>query len=138
MRSDPTTVLPLTPTAFQILLILADGRQHGYAVLKELAAAAPRAAYIGPTTVYRTIKRLVSDGLIVASDASSDDARRHYYSLTPWGQEVAQAEARRLTQLARYAHRALRSPSGDRWQVRRDEPTRQPHPAMQAPTHAVG
>jgi hypothetical protein len=36
-RFDATTYLPLTPAMFQVLVALADGEKHGYAVNKDVA-----------------------------------------------------------------------------------------------------
>ena len=95
---------PLTPVAFHILLALASGERHGYAVM--------RATDLDAGTVYRAIKRLCATGLVAASDErttpESDDERRRYYCLTPRGRAVAQAETRQLTRLVAYAHAALR------------------------------
>ena len=95
---------PLTPVAFHILLALAAGERHGYAIM--------RATDLDAGTVYRAIKRLRATGLVAASDErttpESDDERRRYYCLTPRGRPVAQAETRQLARLVAYARAALR------------------------------
>ncbi len=94
---------PLTPVAFHILLALAAGVRHGYAIM--------RATDLDAGTVYRAIKRLRATGLVAASDErttpESDDERRRYYCLTPRGRAVAQAETRQLARLVAYARAAL-------------------------------
>jgi len=111
MMRDPDALLPLTPVAFHILLALAQGKCHGYAVMRQVSVATPQTAHVGTTTIYRAISRLVASGLVAdAGERPSrlgDDERRRYYRLTPWGLLVAQAEARRLTQLVGYARTAL-------------------------------
>jgi DNA-binding PadR family transcriptional regulator len=98
---------PLTPAGFQILLSLADGEKHGYGIMQEVLALTDGAVRLGPGTLYSTIGRLLTAGLIaeVAArpDPALDDERRRYYRLTPLGQRAAAAEAQRLEQLVRVA-----------------------------------
>jgi len=105
---SPEALLPLTPAVFHILLALADGERHGYGIMQEIAARTDGTMRMGPGTLYGSIKRMLADGLIEASeerpDPEADDERRRYYRLTNFGQHVAQAEARRLEQIVRLAH----------------------------------
>jgi DNA-binding PadR family transcriptional regulator len=98
----PEGMLPLTPAVYAILLALADGERHGYSIMQEIAAQTGGTLRIGPTTLYRSIKRMLADGLIVEvderPDPELDDERRRYYRLAPFGQQVAIAETRRLAQ----------------------------------------
>ncbi len=81
----PEGMLPLTPAVFHILLALADGERHGYSIMQEIAVQTGGALRIGPTTLYRSIKRMLEDGLIVEvderPDPELDDERRRYYRL---------------------------------------------------------
>jgi DNA-binding PadR family transcriptional regulator len=95
---SPESALPLTPAAFHVLLALADGEKHGYAILKEVAARTRGDVVLGTGTLYGIIKRLLADGLIRHSAAGSDD-RRTAYRLTAFGRKVARAEAERLRDL---------------------------------------
>lgn len=99
----PEALLPLTPTVFHILLALADGQKHGYAIMREVEARTGGAMRMGPGTLYGSIQRMLKDGLIVESQEratpASGEERRRYYRLTEYGQRVLQAEARRLEQL---------------------------------------
>lgn len=101
---DPSTFLPLKVDDFNILLTLADGDRHGYAVLKELEAAAGGRKRIAPSPLYRRIKRLLERGLVTEADERPapelDDERRRYFRLTPLGRAVLAAEAARLVELA--------------------------------------
>ena len=57
-------------------------------------------------TLYRTIHRLLEQGLLVEPrrrPSPADDPRRRYYRLTPLGLAAARAEARRLEGLVRLA-----------------------------------
>ena len=100
---DPEALLPLTPAMFEIVVALADGERHGYSIMQEVEARTEGRMRIGPGTLYRSIQRLMEDGLIVESDErpvqEMDDERRRYYRLTDFGYRVAVAEARRLAEL---------------------------------------
>jgi DNA-binding PadR family transcriptional regulator len=99
--------LPLTPANFAILLTLVGGEKHGYAIMREVESSRPRTVRLGPGTLYRSIKQLLTMGLIEESgerpDPALDDERRRYYGLTALGQRVVQAEAMRLAQLVSQA-----------------------------------
>jgi DNA-binding PadR family transcriptional regulator len=86
--------LPLTPALFHILLSLADGQKHGYAILKEVSERTGGAVELSTGTLYGIIKRLLADGLIRESALGSTD-RRRAYRLTPLGRKVTLAEAER-------------------------------------------
>ncbi len=105
---DPEKLLPLTPAVFNILLALADGERHGYSIMQEISKQTQGRLRVGPTTLYRSIKHMLEDGLIVESDErpdpALDDERRRYYRLTNLGQRVAAAEIRRLEQTLAVAH----------------------------------
>jgi DNA-binding PadR family transcriptional regulator len=100
---EPESFLPLTPAMFHILLALADGERHGYGIIQEVENSTDGRVRMGPGTLYGSVKRMLSDGLIAESDERPDpeldDERRRYYRLTDFGRQVAVAEAQRLTQL---------------------------------------
>jgi DNA-binding PadR family transcriptional regulator len=110
-KRNPEDVLPLTPAVFHILLALAEGERHGYSIMQEIAAQTGGQLRIGPTTLYRSIKRMLEDGLIVEvderPDPELDDERRRYYRLATFGQQVAIAETRRLAQAVSIASKKL-------------------------------
>lgn len=97
---DPSALLPLTPAAFHVLVALADGDLHGYAVIKEVSTRTAGRVELGTGTLYGIIKRLLAEGLVVESKrrpaAAHDDERRRYYRLTPFGKLVVIAETKRL------------------------------------------
>jgi DNA-binding PadR family transcriptional regulator len=102
--SDPRAFLPLSPSAFYILLALAGEERHGYHIAKEVEDATNGSVRLGPGTLYRLIKQMVVDGWTVEVDRiDSDDPRRRYYKLTPWGRRIARAEAARLAEAVRTA-----------------------------------
>jgi DNA-binding PadR family transcriptional regulator len=94
----PEDYLPLTPALFHVMLSLADGERHGYAILKEVAERTGGSVDLSTGTLYGIIKRLLADGLIKQSAAGSTE-RRQAYRLTPFGRKVALAEAERLRDL---------------------------------------
>jgi DNA-binding PadR family transcriptional regulator len=104
---SPEDFLPLTPATFHILLALADRERHGYDIMREVAERTERQVRIGPGTLYGSIKRLLSDGLVEEleerPDPELDDERRRYYRLTDFGLRVATSEAERLAQLVKAA-----------------------------------
>jgi len=103
----PETLLPLTPAAFHILLSLAAEDRHGYAIIQDVAARTSGEVKLSAGTLYRSIQRMLEQELLVEIDErpapEHDDERRRYYRITPLGQEVARAEARRLSELVRLA-----------------------------------
>jgi DNA-binding PadR family transcriptional regulator len=105
---DPESLLPLTPAMFHVLVALADGETHGYAIMKEVEQLTGGAVRLSTGTLYGIIKRLLSEGLIrERSRASRDAARRRSYELTAFGRDVARAEAARLEQTLTIAKRKM-------------------------------
>jgi DNA-binding PadR family transcriptional regulator len=99
----PESFLPLHRDTFQILVSLADGDRHGYAILQEIAERTGNARGITPSTLYSSIRRLLESGLIKELNERPareyNDQRCRYYRLTPLGRRVAALEARRLDRL---------------------------------------
>src|SRR5947209_2405218 len=102
-RRDPHSLLPLTPAMFHVLVALADGETHGYAIMKEVERLTSGSVRLSTGTLYGIIKRLLNEGLI--REAPVGDARRRSYELTAFGREVARAEAARLEQTLALARR---------------------------------
>ena len=95
--------LPLTPAVFDILLALADGVRHGYAIAKEVEQRSGGRVRFGPGTLYGTLTRMLSAGFVRECEGPGEEGptvdRRKYYRLTTLGRDVARAEARRLAGL---------------------------------------
>lgn len=108
--------LPLTPSLFHVLLALADGEKHGYAILKEVAQRTNGKVKLSAGTLYGIIKRLDESGMIseiaARPEVGLDDERRRYYKLTELGRQVAMAEAARLEEMVEMARakRLVRKP----------------------------
>ena len=97
---DPASFLPLTPVAFEILLALAEGEQHGYSIMLDVERRTGGAITLHAGSLYRALNRLLESGLIEElderPDPAHDDERRRYYRLTSLGAAVAREEATRL------------------------------------------
>src|ERR1022692_2158304 len=106
-RPGPESLLPLPPATFHILLALADEDRHGYAIIQDVAARTNGELKLGAGTLYRSLQRMLEQGLIVETrerpSPEFDDERRRYYQITAFGRAVAQAEVRRLTRLVKPA-----------------------------------
>ena len=106
-RPDPESLLPLPAATFHILMALAAGDRHGYAIIQDVAERTNKRLKLGPATLYRSLQRMLEEGLIVETgdrpDPEHDDERRRYYRITPFGDAVARAETRRLADLVRLA-----------------------------------
>ena len=104
--------LPLTPNTFQILVSLAKGPQHGWAIRREVEERTGGAIRLGAGTLYTALQRLEGTGLIeevpcpdeLADEASS---RWRFYSATELGRTVLAADAERLDRAARAARVVL-------------------------------
>jgi DNA-binding PadR family transcriptional regulator len=107
-KRDPTSLLPLTPAMFYVLVALADGQTHGYAIMKEVERLTDGAVRLSTGTLYGIIKRLLSEGLLrEGTTRGADAARRRSYDLTPFGRDVARAEAARLEHTLAIARRKM-------------------------------
>jgi DNA-binding PadR family transcriptional regulator len=99
----------ITPAVFHILLALADGDSHGYGIMQDVERFTNGETRLGPGTLYRSIQRMLVDGLIeeleIALAEEANDDRRRYYRLTNKGLAVARAEAARLASLVDAARR---------------------------------
>ena len=107
---------PLSPQVFQLLLSLADGPLHGYAIIQDIVTRTKGEVRLTASTLYDALARLVDRGLIQEVDRPPDpadhDARRRYYQLTRLGRRTAEAEARRLEWLLEMARDKRLAPAG--------------------------
>src|SRR5437868_11292201 len=96
-QSSAESLTPLSPAVFNILLSLAEGERHGYALKREIAARTGGKLKLGPGVLYGAINKMLEWDLIEESDQRPDphldDERRHYYRITANGRKVAMAEA---------------------------------------------
>jgi DNA-binding PadR family transcriptional regulator len=104
---DIASLLPLPSATFHILIALAEEDRHGYAIIQDVEVRTAGDLKLSAGTLYRSIQRMLEQGMIVETRdrpaPEDDDERRRYYRITPFGVEVAKAEARRMTQLVKFA-----------------------------------
>ena len=107
---------PLTPAVVHVLLALAAGDRHGYAILKEVQRQSESRLRVGPGTIYGTLQRLMEAGWVEEVDAAQSvtDARRRYYRLTRGGREALKAEVDRLGALLAVARAHRIQPRGSK------------------------
>jgi DNA-binding PadR family transcriptional regulator len=100
----------LTPAVFHVLLALADGDRHGYAIMKSVEEHTAGALKMGAGTLYGTLQRLTEAAWVLEvtppQAASVRDEKRRFYRLTGEGRQALAAEVRRLEDLVRLARRS--------------------------------
>ena len=105
LREDADSLLPLPTATFHILVSLAEEERHGYAIIQDIEDRTGGDLRLSPGTLYRSIQRMLEQGLLVESRRrparALDDERRRYYRITPLGVAAARAEMRRMTQLVK-------------------------------------
>ena len=98
---------PLPPAHLHLLVALADGEKHGYALMREVERITDGEVSMGPGTLYGAIKRMLGAGLIIETDERPDpeldDERRRYYRITEEGTRALGAEAARMERLIQAA-----------------------------------
>jgi DNA-binding PadR family transcriptional regulator len=98
---------PLRAVEFHILLALAEGDRHGYAILQEAQRRASQGFLpLEAGTLYRALRRLRDCGFVTDAapprevvTAGEADERRRYYAITARGRKAAGEEAERLAAL---------------------------------------
>ena len=99
-NDDVESFLPLPASVMHILVALADGEKHGYAIMRDVADLSGGAVRMSSGTLYGSVKRMLDQGLIEEADErpdpALDDQRRRYYRLTELGRRVGAAESARL------------------------------------------
>jgi DNA-binding PadR family transcriptional regulator len=110
-RDPLDRLLPLTPTVFHVLVSLAGGPRHGYAIAHEVEDLSDGRLILGPGTLYGSLQRMQESGLIVETENPGEDGlhaeRRRYYRMTPLGSAALAAESERLMRAARVAQERL-------------------------------
>jgi DNA-binding PadR family transcriptional regulator len=106
----PADVLPLRSVDFLVLLMLGRGERHGYGIMQDVLVHTEGRTELEAGSLYRTIRRLADERLLEEASrrpaTESDDERRRYYRLTPFGRRVVGAEAARLRALVHLAESA--------------------------------
>jgi DNA-binding PadR family transcriptional regulator len=112
MKQDLSDFLPLSPATLHILLSLAAGDMHGYAIMQEIARQSEGQYKLGPGTLYDNLQKLISRKLVQEIGLRPDDvdSRRRYYRLSSLGKAVLSAEVARLDDVVREAKLRLQTP----------------------------
>lgn len=108
---DLDAVLPLTPTVYHVLVALADGPRHGYAMAQEVEEMSDGRVVMGPGTLYGSLQRMQELGLIEETANPGEDGlhaeRRRYYRMTGLGSSALRVESERLLRTANLARARL-------------------------------
>ena len=113
----PPRELRLTPTFFHLLLCLADGPKHGYAMMLEIEERTEGSVRPGPSSLYYSLSRLEDAGLIAETEPagahdSEHEERRRYYALTAAGRRRLREELAILAQVMKHARaRGITAPA---------------------------
>jgi DNA-binding PadR family transcriptional regulator len=95
--------------SFLVLTALADEPRHGYSVLQEIQGMTAGKMNPAVATLYRTLDRLATDGLVEEAASEVVDGRfRRTYRLTRPGADALAAEASVRAATARLASRRLK------------------------------
>ena len=108
--ADLQAALPLSRSLLHLLMAIREGERHGYAVMKWVEDHSGGVVRMGPGTLYTTIQRAETLGLVTESERRSDEtahAQRRYYDLTPLGLRALTAEVDRLGAFVDRARAAL-------------------------------
>ncbi|HEX6306349.1 MAG TPA: PadR family transcriptional regulator [Anaerolineales bacterium] len=107
-------IVPLREPTLLILLSLAAGDKHGYAIIKNVAALSNAKVILSTGTLYEALARLLEQGLIErveprqTEQAESHPGRpRKTYQLTAQGRRVIKAEISRMQALVATARQLL-------------------------------
>jgi len=113
--ADPRERLPLPPLDFHVLLALLDGPRHAYGLSNAVEASPGSGVRLEIGSLYRILSRLATEELIEPfsprASAAGHEGRRRYYRITPFGRQVARAEASRLEAVLRHARKYKLLPS---------------------------
>ena len=99
--SDTAAPQPLTEATFFILLSLAPGSKHGYAIMKDTRALSDGRVVLSTGTLYGALERLLEQQWIrrVEDHWNGTDRDRKAYALTSQGRRALNAEIERLEKL---------------------------------------
>lgn len=106
-RNRPS-IEPVSEPVFYMLVSLAAGRKHGYAVLKDVERLSQDSVRLSTSTLYGALARLEEQGHVERVEAGEEPGPglpRKVYALTPQGRSLLHAEARRVRRLADLARR---------------------------------
>ena len=107
ISADPAELIPLKHSTYRVLLALAEGELHGYAIMQALSEMTDGRETILPGTLYAALARMVDEGMLETVKGNGGESaggpRRRYYRRTDFGRAVARAESERLRALLEIA-----------------------------------
>jgi DNA-binding PadR family transcriptional regulator len=109
----------LSGLEYHVLLAMAVGPRHGYAIREAVEAESAGTLAPGAGSLYRVLARLLGRGLLEESAAPrsagpSPGLERRYYRLTAVGRDALAVETRRLRSVAALAAKRLGALEDDR------------------------
>lgn len=96
------TDAPLKPAVFHILLALAEGDSHGYAIMQAVREQSGGRVPLQTGSFYRHLTQLIDHGLVTEGPPprrTEDPRRGTHYRLTPAGQQALERERQHLAAL---------------------------------------
>jgi DNA-binding PadR family transcriptional regulator len=90
--------IPMSETMLYILLSLREER-HGYGIMQHVKELTNGRIVLGAGTVYQSLGKLESDGLI---RAVREEDRKKYYAITQPGAQILREEAARIREIYRH------------------------------------
>ena len=104
----PDETKPLTEPVLLILMSLAAGPRHGYALMKDIEALSNARVRLSTGTLYGALRRLLQDQWIERFEQDDTSRDKQAYRLTEEGRRQLEREVDRMKQLARAASARLR------------------------------
>jgi len=98
-KTAPTT---LKPAVFHILLALAEGDSHGYAIMQAVREQSGGRVPLQTGSFYRHLSQLIDSGLVTEAPAPrqpEDPRRGTHYRITSRGRQALELERRHLAAL---------------------------------------
>lgn len=105
-RLDIARFVPLRPSAFSVLAVLAQGPRPGIDILDHIHSTLPGSAMFGGGTLYRLLRDMRAEGLIERAGPEHADRRHVHHAMTPLGRAVLREETARLERTLRLVHAA--------------------------------
>lgn len=106
------SITPLSEQAFLILLSLAPGKKHGYAILKGVEESSDGAVVLSTSTLYGALGRMQEQGWIMRVSIDEEENAgpglpRKFYELTDIGGRILEVETKRMRGLVLLAQQRL-------------------------------
>jgi DNA-binding PadR family transcriptional regulator len=99
---------PLSEAVLLILMSLAEGPRHGYAILKDVEQLSQQRVKMSTGTLYGAIRRMLDDRWIRRFAEENASRDRQAYELTDSGHQALSGEVARMRHLTRAAALRLR------------------------------